>query len=111
VNPFSDAMFPDRIVCVRKAGTVNSRGDVQPTDGPPGPETPAYVELATTQAVRSEGHQVPEGAQVYAVFTRSDPGLRVDDTIVWGALTLSVLARPSYQGGGVVWRTWCLDID
>lgn len=109
--PFDPAMFPDRIACVRKAGTVNGRGDVLPADGPPGDERPAYVELSTEKAARSEGHMVPEGAQVYAVFTQGDPGLRVDDTIVWGAFTLSVLARPSYQGGGAVWRTWCVDVD
>lgn len=73
----------------------------------------AYVEPTSAQAVRSEAMQVPQGSQLYAVYTPSDPAVRVDSRADWDGLTCRVLARPARASlnGMQLWRTWCVDVS
>ena len=105
-------MFPDTATFVSPDFGTETRRDPDPNySGDPTYSGAAYVEAANATAVRQEIHDLPEGVQTWAVFTPSNPGALVDSKVTWGDLILRSLATAQPQGGGIVWRTWCRQIN
>jgi hypothetical protein len=120
MDPFDADMFPDTVTVVAPDVGSGVRGDPDPSyNGTPTYSGAAYAELQTDKATRQEKHNLPEGAQLWAVFNPlMDPGAVVDSrltvtiTLPSGATQTSVLwavANSKAQGGGV-FRTWCKEV-
>jgi len=104
-------MFPDTAVFVAPDVGSEVRGDPDPSyNGSPTYSGAAYVEAVNSTAARQEQHNVPEGSQVWAVYTPTNPGSVVDSQVTWGSVIFWAIAPAQGQGGGVVWRTWCRDV-
>ena len=111
---FDAEMYPDSVAFAAPGEAMQRSGSVafDPVSAA-APAQPAYVELQTTQSQSVEGHRIPEGRDLFAVFTPSQPPAGAGPTwrVAWGSQILSVLATPKYQAAGAVWRTWAVAVD
>jgi hypothetical protein len=111
MDDFDPEMFPDTVTVVPPDPGAEARGDAAPAyAGEPTYSGPAYVEAQSLQAARQEGHAVPEGRQLWALFTPTDPGAVVDSRITFGSTVMYAIAPAQQAGQGALWRTWCVDV-
>jgi len=110
---FDAEMYPDSVAFSAPGDGAERSGAVAMDFGVTFPAQAAYVELQTSQAAGVEAHRIPEGRELFAVFTPAQPPKGAGPTwrVAWGSQTLSVVATPKYQAAGAVWRTWAVDVS
>ena len=110
---FDAEMYPDTVTFAAPGDGSDGHGAVAMDFGATFPAQAAYVELQTSQAAGVEAHRIPEGRELFAVFTPAQPPKGAGPTwrVAWGSQTLSVVATPKYQAAGAVWRTWAVDVS
>lgn len=63
------------------------------------------------RADRKAAHGMSVGKTGYTVYFAADPGVRVDDAIVWSGKTLAVLGSARDEAGrGVAWAVDCIEV-
>lgn len=110
---FDAEMYPDSVTFAAPGDGSDGHGAVAPDFGLTFPPQAAYVELQTGQASAVEAHRIPEGRELFAVFTPARPPANAGPSwrVSWGGQALSVVAIPKYQAAGAVWRTWAVDLS
>lgn len=110
---FDAEMYPDVVTFAAPGDGSDGHGAVAMDFGAAFPPQAAYVELQTGQASPVEAHRIPEGRELFAVFTPAQPPPNAGPSwrVTWGEQTLSVVATPKYQAAGAVWRTWAVDLS
>lgn len=68
----------------------------------------AYASVQSRRADRVFPYDLASGETGYVVYFAANPNVKPDDRIVWGSLTLSVLAPASDEAGrGLVFSVDC----
>jgi len=106
----SQQITPLTVTFYAGVSTTNSRGAVERTW--PGPGVVLAAEIKPYRSHRDEFHDVPEGIRLFALTLVADPGISVDDHIVWGAQTLTTFGPAvDVSGLGVAFQVWCQEVS
>jgi hypothetical protein len=83
-----------------------------------GERTPTWVEVAGSMAIQpmsaktKTDHGLDQSDSAYALYSESDPAVRVRDQIVWSGRTLIVLGKAMDQAGlGRLFKVAAREID